>query len=404
MAEAAAAEPARVLLDLNRAFLDSVAAESPPPALTARNLAVFHLAIHQSVVEAGKAGLAAPVAAAAAGNRVASSLFPGRAGNFSALEQASLTGGPATGKERQALELGWRVGDAWLERRKDDGSSTTIHYFPKEAPGQWRRTGAANRPPELPHWGKVTPFCLKSASQFPVPPPPALGSPAYREAWQQVERLGGATSDARTVDQTLAARYWSDFSYTPGPPGHWNEIAARMISTRHLDLAPAARLLARLNVAMADAGIVCWEVKYRCNFWRPVTAIQRADEDGDEATAPVPSWSPLLNTPPHPEYPSGHACFSGAAAAVLADAFPRLASPVATTSPSVPGGTRSFTSFDACAREIANSRVWGGIHFPTAGAAGLAVGEKIGRYCLGQPLPGASLPAVPATKPAVPGK
>jgi membrane-associated phospholipid phosphatase len=199
---------------------------------------------------------------------------------------------------------------------------------------------------------------------------------------EEVRRLGGEKSKDRTEEQTLIAKFWSDFSYTSTPPGHWNHIARDLVRVRQLPLAETARLFALLNVAMADAGIAVWDTKYHYNLWRPITAIRRAGEDGNAATAPDPAWMSLLPSPPHPEYVSGHAGFSGAAARILAQQFGGDAVELATTSDSVPGVVRHFHSFQSCAEEIARSRVYGGIHYAMSGRAGLALGKRVAEHTL----------------------
>ena len=195
-----------------------------------------------------------------------------------------------------------------------------------------------------------------------------------------MRRLGGAESESRTVEQTLIARFWSDFSYTCTPPGHWNGIALDLARQRQLPLAETARLFALLNVAMADAGIAAWDAKYHYNSWRPITAIQRADEDGNPATQPDSQWKSFLPSPPHPEYVSGHAAFSGAAAQILASYLGGDRVSFTATSDDVIGEVRRFNSLRACAEEIAQSRVYGGIHFSFSGKDGLELGRKVAEF------------------------
>ena len=132
-----------------------------------------------------------------------------------------------------------------------------------------------------------------------------------------------------------------------------------------------------LDVALADTCIVIWDSKYHYNFWRPVTAIQRADEDGNEATTADKSWEPLLRTPPHPEYVSGHSGISGAAATVLEHFFVKEGLRFEVESDDVKDVKRVFTSFAACAEEVALSRVYGGIHYPSSGREGLQIGRRV---------------------------
>ena len=373
---------ADAVLDWNAAFIESVEKQTPPPVLTARNLAILHLSM-DAVIVRSKGGAAA-WSAVGAGHEVCLAIFPSGKSAFDALLEKEMGRARLSAEERQWLEAGRQEARRVLALRANDGSATTVPYVPAEKPGEWRRTAPANRPPEMPHWGKVNPFALQRADQFRPPPPPALGSAAYARDVEAVQRLGAAKSTERTAEQTLAARFWSDFSYTPGPPGHWNEIARRLAAERRLSLKQSARLFARLNTAMADAGIACWDCKYHCNFWRPLTAIHRAGEDGNEATVADAAWESLLPAPPHPEYVSGHASFSGAAAEVLGDFFGSDRVNFTVTSVSVPGVERGYNSFRACAGEIASSRVWGGIHFPSAGSEGLAMGRKIGRWTVSE--------------------
>ena len=187
------------------------------------------------------------------------------------------------------------------------------------------------------------------------------------------------TSTNRTAGQTLIARFWSDFSYTVTPPGHWNQIAQNVATNHGLSLEQNARLVALLNLALADAGIAVWDAKYVYNFWRPVTAIQQADTDDNPDTMADPDWMPLLNTPAFPEFISGHSTFSAAAATVLGRFFGRDGVPFTVGSDSVPGVLRSYASFAAAAEEIGMSRIYGGIHFHSADLDG----RKIGAACPG---------------------
>ena len=214
----AIAEPAVIagdpVLAWNEAFIRCIRREMPPPCLAARNLAILHVAMHRAVCEAQTAGLAQPEverAADAAGERVCRSLFPAQSGEFA---KAGIDLGAAT-------EIGERSARAVLAWREGDGASTDFPYVPSAKPGQWRRTEPRLRPPEMPNWGRTKPFAMASGAQFRPAPPPALASAEYAEAVEEVRKLGGAQSKSRTAEQTLIARFWSDFSYTSTPPGHW---------------------------------------------------------------------------------------------------------------------------------------------------------------------------------------
>jgi membrane-associated phospholipid phosphatase len=233
------------------------------------------------------------------------------------------------------------------------------------------------RPPEFPHWGKVKPFAVGDVTQFRAPPPPALGTVLYAEEVNLLKEMGGKISTKRTAEQTVIARFWADFSYTSSPGGHWNEIARDICRQRTLSVAETAKIFAVLNITLADSCIAIWDTKYHYNYWRPVTALQRADEDAVDSTTVDKAWEPLLRTPPHPEYVSGHSGISGAAAAILEHFFGKKDISFEAESDDVKDTKRRFTSFEACAAEIAQSRIYGGIHFPAAGREGLTMGRKI---------------------------
>ncbi len=369
---------AGIVEDWNEAFLNAVRKETPPPCLVSRNLPIFHLAVHRSLKAAAALSAGEQRQAAHLASRTAFlSFFPSQTRMAEGLD-ASLGVRIESDAVRQLVA---REVARTFQEREGDGSSTTVHYVPSDKPGQWRRTPPNFRPPEFPHWGQVRPFLVDQAASYRVPPPPALDSARYAQEVNEVKAIGGKTSTLRTAEQTLIARFWADFSYTSSPPGHWNEIAREICRRQALPLAESARFFALLNLTMADACICIWNNKYHYNYWRPVTAIQRADEDGNPATQPDPAWEPLLRTPPHPEYVSGHSGVSGAAAAILEHQFGTQGIAFQASSDDVKDTLRRFTSFEACAREIALSRIYGGIHYPAAGEEGLKLGRRIATDC-----------------------
>ena len=214
-------------------------------------------------------------------------------------------------------------------------------------------------------------------SQFRPAGPPALGSAPYAKVFNETKDFGSISSPLRTADQTLFSKFWaaSTTSYS------WNRVALYLGAERHMTLLQNALVLAALNVAMADAGIACWEAKYHYVFWRPITAIPLADSDGNPATISDPNWTPLLITPAHPEYPSGHSTTSAAGATVLAHYFGKNSS-FTVDSDVMLGVVRSFPNFAAALAEINNARVYGGIHFRTAVDDGQAIGTAVARFVL----------------------
>jgi hypothetical protein len=318
---------------------------------------------------------------------------PGQKGaTLALLEQAyaaslaRVTDGPARNK---GVAVGRAAGAAMLALRKDDGATRDAPYTPGMGPGKWRPhpNPVPSNPPignpdlargytpaAIPGWTNVTPFTLLSASQFWLPGPPALTSPAYARDFNQVKSVGGKVSTVRTADQTEIARFWYE------GPGNWNTIARAVSASRGLDARDSARLLALMNMAMADSYIAGWKIRYVYDFWRPITAIREGDSDGNDATVGDPAWDSLQNTPSVSDYPSTQSVFSGAAAVVLAGVLGGdPATFTVVSGKPFDGITRSFTSFSQAARESADSRVYAGIHFPSACEDGLVLGRKIGQ-------------------------
>lgn len=369
---------AGVVEDWNEAFIQAVRKETPPPCLVSRNLPIFHLCIHRAVQDAGTAQKSPDdqqSAAAHAARLAFLNFFPSQTKLADDLQ-------PSSGPSPDIAQFASAAVERTFKERENDGSSTTIHYVPSDKPGQWRRTPPNFRPPEFPHWGEIKPFVLDNVKPFRAPAPPALDSEAYATDLNEVKEIGGKVKSKRTAEQTIIARFWADFSYTTSPAGHWNDIAREISLARKMPLAKAARLFATLNLAMADSCICIWNSKYHFNHWRPVTAIRRADEDGNAATNSDPAWEPLLVTPPHPEYVSGHSGVSGAAAAVLEQYFGFDEIHFSASSDDVRDVKRHFTTFKACAEEISRSRVYAGIHFPSACREGLEMGRKVAKAVL----------------------
>jgi hypothetical protein len=201
-----------------------------------------------------------------------------------------------------------------------------------------------------------------------------LASAEYAADFNEEKVIGELGSTVRTADQTEAARFWGSTALT-----FFNRAAADAARQRHTNLSENARLFALLNVAAADGVISCWDAKYFYEFWRPITAIRLAGTDGNPDTAEQADWTPLLVTPPYPEYSSGHATFVGVAHAVLTIFFGDDM-PVEGTSEGLPGVVRSWPNFTAAADEANEARIWGGIHFRTAVRDARHAGDAIGAF------------------------
>jgi hypothetical protein len=191
-----------------------------------------------------------------------------------------------------------------------------------------------------------------------------------------VQALGAKVSAVRTADQEEIARFWFGSS-----PVGWSQIARTVAADRGLDAWEGARVLALVNLAMADGVIAGFDTKYRVNRWRPITAIRAGDTDGNDETVGDPTWENLLNTPAHPDYVSTHAVQGGAAAMVLRRVFGTdQVDFTATSGTPFAGLMRAFSCFSEAAQENADSRVYAGVHFRSATTNGLTLGRQIGRF------------------------
>lgn len=376
----------------NNLALDAIRGATTPPTLAARNLAIVHCAMFDAVNGITReyrayrfqlpppAGALPEAAACAAAHEALVKLYPERRGAFD-VQLASSVARLRPGSARDTGQLyGRAAAQAMLTCRANDNASLTVPYLISTNAGKWHRTPPHYRPPDAPHWPLVTPFAVTNRAQFRPPGPPALGSERYAADFNQVKELGALHSKTRTPEQTEIARFWSDFSYTDTPPGHWNRIAQDICKRQQLTLSQTARLFSLLNFALADAGIVSWDAKYTFNFWRPVTAIQQAALDANPATAPDPDWQPLLITPPFPEYISGHSIFSATAAQVLSNVLGTDRITFTATSDTLPGVVRHYHSLRECVDEIGMSRIYGGIHFLSADLDGLEAGRSLADY------------------------
>jgi membrane-associated phospholipid phosphatase len=383
-----------VVLDWNATLLKAVQVDKTAPPLAAHNMAMVHAAVYDAVNDITRThsiyhadvpapeGASPEAAAAEAAYSILVNLYPQQKATFDTALETSLAAIPDGKAEDDGIAVGQQVADKILAWRSHDGGNTPVEYVPGKQPGEWQPTAPAYQSALLPQWKSVTCFAMTSGSQFRPDGSLALDSAEYAADLNQVKELGRSDSTTRTPEQTEIANFWADGAGTYTPPGHWNQIAEEVSLQQGNSLEENARLFALLNIALADAGIVAWDAKYADNFWRPITAIQQADKDNNPLTSADPTWTPLLTTPPFPEYVSGHSTFSGAAATILTDFFGEQVS-FTTTSIGLPEVERSFGSFSAAAQEAGISRIYGGIHFNSANQDGLAAGQALGDYVFG---------------------
>jgi hypothetical protein len=277
------------------------------------------------------------------------------------------------------VEYGRAAAAAVLAERAGDNSAVAhlpVFYTAPGAgsPGVWvPLSNAVSAQALLPGWGGVTPFVLRSGSQFRPDAPPALDSEWYARDYNEIKTVGAAGSPVRTQEQTQIATFW-----LASPTAIWNPVLRQAVEARGLDPSAAARAMALFYLAASDASVACWDAKYEYNYWRPQLAIRGGDSDGNDSTAGDVNWTPLHPTPRHPEYPSGHTSNSSAMASILRSLFGEgTGAPITVT---LAGITRRWDTFDEAAREVIDARVYSGIHFRTADEVGAKLGRKVAHF------------------------
>jgi hypothetical protein len=293
--------------------------------------------------------------------------------------EASLNAIPDNQFKTIGIRAGNAAADAMLAARKNDGRFGPSPWVPNYAPGHWQPlvdpiTGQQLLDP-TPWVANVRPFLIQSSSQFRTDGPNALTSNAYTEDFNEVKALGRVDSATRTPEQTHIALFWQGAP----PPAAWNAVARNLVDQYAIDVADSALLFAMLNLSASDAAINCWNDKYYWDFWRPWSAIQRADEDGNPETEPDLLWKSLL-TAPYPEHPSGHLSLDGAHLRVLQMFFGTDEIGFDVTSSVFPTEPRHFDRVSDALGEIIEARIWAGLHFRTADIQGELLGRKVADY------------------------
>ncbi len=386
-----------IVLQWNRAVLDSIRAEKTPPPVASRALAMTHIAIFDALNQIEGSyrsysytfpgvSIASPppeLSASTAAYIVLSHLYPTREAIFRSQWLSSFKAADGMARNAAAVAWGTYVGNLIVSYRRQDGASSVFSYTPLAACGKWKPTLPLFAPALLPQWSRVQPFGVTQVIFFRPTAPPAFSARSFTDAYQEVYRLGSATSTARTADQTQIAYFWEDGAGTVTPPGHWQVIAQRLSERFLLSRIENARLFALLSMAQADAAIASWDAKYTYNYFRPITGIRERCFNRPDLIKD-PNWTPLLPTPPFPAYTSGHSTFSAASARLLALYFGT--DNIAFSGPSpdpgrwpaaLKGVQRSWPSLSAAAAEAGQSRVFGGIHWQFDNVAGLKAGAGI---------------------------
>jgi hypothetical protein len=404
------------------------------PGRASRAMAIVHIAMFDAInaitpvyrsytgVAAAK-GASMDAAIAQAAHDTLAALFPSQKPAFDGLLAADLVDAQIANASALAsgTDLGHRAAAAILALRANDGSQYTeprvgVDFITSDQPGMWRQDPIGRSPLALgAEWGSVQPFVLPSAAQFRVPPPPPMASHRYAAAFGEAKSVGGdgiVTPTIRTPEQTEIGTYWA-YDGTPSlcaPPRLYNQITMQIAASQGTSLVELARLLALVNVAMADAATAVWESKYHYEFWRPVTGIREASPgtgptgagDGNPATTSDPTFTPLgapasnLNgpnfTPPFPSYPSGHAGFGGALFQTLRNFYQTDRIAFTFVSDELNGVTldhngnvrplipRHFSSLSEAEEENGQSRIYLGIHWEFDKTEGIRQGQRVADY------------------------
>jgi len=374
---------ADAVTDWNEIANPAVAAGRPGP-VGALDLALIQAAVHDAVqatdrrfepyyaeVPGATGRRSAAVAAAAHGVLVG--FYPSQAvaldtAYFNYLADKGLGGDPG-------LAVGEQVAAAYLPLRRP--TPTLSPFVGGTNTGDWRPTPPAFAPMAAEFMARTDPFTLTGPARFRAVPPPALLSERYRRDYDEVKALGALVGSSRTAEQTDIAHFWSENFLA-----QWNR-ALRAIAGQHLHkTGDTARLFALANLAVADALITSWDSKRFYNFWRPITAIQLGDSDGNPATAGDPAWQSLIANPPYPDYTSGANSVTGAMTGALALFFgrDRMTFEVTSLAPLAVQKTRTYSRFSAAAQDVVDARIYLGIHFRFADTAARKQGRQVATW------------------------
>lgn len=407
----AASDGAEQVLEWNQIFIDSLILTNTVNSSSPRLGAIVHTAMFDAyngierrytpihVLGTAPRGASRRVAVIAAAYTTLRALFPSRQADLDASYAASLAAlsdeeGEDGGQARErGIAWGAQVANAVLAWRANDGFALTYPAFRGgTAVGQWRPTPPAFGPMSAQPLAFTLPFVLSKSSDFRPPSPRGLLTGTYTEDFNAVKALGRATGSTRTDDQTWLAPFWEGNASV-----HWNQAANQIAGANNLSMSQTVRLLALLNISMADTIFSTWNAKRYYGeidtvvTWRPVTSIPLADTDGNPDTVADFDWTPLVTTPSHPEYPSGHPSLNGAAATVLLSCFEDVQTFTLTTKTLTEVLSRTYTSISQARLDGNNARVWGGMHYPSTVAVGNQLGEKVANYIMQyamQPLQG----------------
>jgi hypothetical protein len=311
-------------------------------------------------------------AAAAASAAVLATIDSKTAGEMKVALATYLGSIPDGAAKSDGVNLGEAVAAKVLQARANDGSDAPDAYRPRTTPGVYVPTAITLSS----MWPNMKPFAMASPSQFRPAPPISLGSQEWATDYNELKDYGGQISAKRTPQQTETIRFW-----LVGPPAAYHPFVRQLVTAKQLSVVDSARFMALVAIGLNDAIIAVLDAKYHYNFWRPITAIRNGDIDGNPATEREATWQPIATTPMHPEYPCAHCIQSGSVAGVIKAVFGTTDIPeIAMTSPTAPGVVHRWTNMTVFTEEVANARIWGGLHYRFSTRVGTDMGYQIGEY------------------------
>jgi len=382
-----------VVLQWNRVLQETLSTPGQQPAtiFITRPYAMMHAAMFDAVnsIDGSYTPYLADIpasrfasqeaAAAKAARDVLVALFPTRVAVFDAELNISLSG-IHPNRAHQGSRVGQTAAENLLAARANDGWTVVPPpYVLPTTPGNWQ-LAPGNTIATFTHYPGVVPFAIGSVARFASNPPPAMTSDEYARDFNEAKALGSATSTTRTADQTQIAQLWAGVNTPTNLFAIWNTVARNIATQRNTTTAENARLFALLNISSHDTLQTTFAGKYQYGVWRPVTAIRRADEDGNPNTAPDVNWTSLIGNPPYPTYPGNMAGMGMSQATILSLFFGRDDIRYQATWAGTGGATRSYAGFTAMANEQGRSRVYGGIHFEFDQIAGQSAGRSIANF------------------------
>ena len=375
-----------IVLQWNSIAFETMKGPAYDPMIASRIFAMVHIAVHDALnsiepvfdtyalrQQDKKADPITAISSAAYTVLVES--FPAKKEQLDIALANALKEVKSSEARKRGLDLGAAAGKAIVALRNTDGAfqNPLVEVNNPKVPGMYQAV-----PPTpfvyAPFWATLPTFGLKTPYQFRIEAMPSLSSAEYAKHFNEVKAKGAKVNSTRTAEETTIAKFWYEFSEIG-----WNRVATTVAADKQLDLYFTARLLALVNMALADSYIAGWDSKFFYNFWRPYTGIRAAATDGNDLTIEDPAWEPLLNTPPVQDYPSTHSILGSAAATVLSRLVGNNTGfTMASTSADPQGSTRSFVNFSQAAIENADSRLFAGVHFRFSCEQGLEMGKKIG--------------------------